>query len=513
MNGDQDFRLVLPAVAVWTVTAVCVGATVGVALLFAAAGAAVALGSVVCWRTGRLRWELAGPALVCAMLAATCAMAMAMRLETRDTHPVHDMRGKATMWLTLREDPVSFGPASAGSVRARVEIDGLAHRTIPSAPAELIGRAQSWAGLVPGQRIRSVVTVRPAPAGELVVARLTAWGEPQLLGQPPPLQRIAAHIREQLQHNSFRALSAEAAGLFPGLVLGDESALSEELRADFRNAGLLHLTAVSGANFAVVCGAVIFALRLGGAPPKVVVVAGAVTIVGFVILVRPSPSVLRAAMMGGVGLLALLSSRRSQALPALGTAVIGGLLWWPELARAPGFILSVVATAGLVLVAPGIRDTLRALRVPSGVAELLAMAIAAQVVTAPVIAYLTGTVSVVSVLANVAVAPVVAVIGIVGTVAALAGGLDGVGGVGGVATTLSELLIRSLAPEVWWMVACAQRCGSWQWAVITVPDGWFGLVIAVAPSALIVAITAGMRRLDADAVATAVRACRRALAR
>ncbi|GAB23959.1 putative ComEC/Rec2-related protein [Gordonia polyisoprenivorans NBRC 16320 = JCM 10675] len=507
---DQDLRLLSPAVVVWIITAVCLGATVRVAVMIAVSSTVVAVVVVLMWRTRRLGWKIAGPAVVCAVLAATCATAMALRLEIRDRHPVHEMHGKATMWLTLREDPVAFGPAAAGMVRARVEIDAVARRSVSTAGAELVGRAQSWAGVLPGQRVRVLVTVRPPPPGELVVARVTESGAPTLLGRPPPHQRVAGHIRERLQRSAVRALSPEASGLFPGLVLGDESALSSEVRDDFRAAGLLHLTAVSGANFAVVCGAVIFAFRLAGASPKVVAVAGALTIVGFVILVRPSPSVLRAAMMGGVGLLALLSSRRSQALPALGAAVIGGVLWWPELAREPGFVLSVVATAGLVMVAPGIRDALRAVRVPAGIAEVTAMAVAAAVTTSPMIAYLSGTLSLVTVLANVAVAPVVAVVGIVGTAAALIGAF---GRVDGIPMMVSELLIRAMAPEVWWMITCADRLGSWRWAVIGIPEGWPGVMVSLMCSAVIVAVAAAVRHIDADSVRIAVLRCRRGLAR
>ncbi|MGC5246840.1 ComEC/Rec2 family competence protein [Gordonia sp. DT219] len=507
---DQDLRLLLPSVAVWIVTGVCLGATVRTAVMIAVGAALLGLAVAAMWCAGRLRWGFTGPALICALLAAGCATAMAMRLETRDRHPVHEMHGKVTMWLSLQEDPVPFGPVSAGTVRARVEIHAVARRSVPAASAELIGNAQSWANLSPGQRVRAVVTVGSARPGELVVARLRASGTPERLGRPPPMQRLAAHLRDRLQRSSSRALSPKASGLFPGLVLGDESALDPDVREDFRDAGLLHLTAVSGANFALVCGAVIFALRLGGAPPKVVVIAGALSIIGFVVLVRPSPSVLRAAMMGAVGLLAVLSSRRVQALPALGGAVIGGLVWWPELARAPGFVLSVVATAGLVVVAPGVRDMLRAARVPGGVAELVAMAVAAQVTTAPMIAYLSGTLSLVSVVANVAVAPVVAVIGIVGTAAALIGGIGGAQGIGMMA---SELLIRAMAPEMWWMISCAERLGSAQWAVIEIPDGWSGLAVAAGLSATVVAAVAGARRIDGDGLRRALARCRRGLAR
>ena len=205
---------------------------------------------------------------------------------------------------------------------------------------------------------------------------------------------------------------------------------------------------------------------------------GLAVIIGFVILVRPSPSVLRAAMMGAVGLLAMLSRRKSQALPALGTAVIVGLLWWPELALAPGFTLSVAATAGIVLWGPVIRDWLWGRHIPTGLADVLAMAVAAQLVTAPIIALISGGFSVVAVLANILVVPVVAPISIVGTVLALLGSL---GASGGFCWVAAELLARVLGPALWWMVTCARVLGGWSWASIPVPGGVPGaLVIAAA---------------------------------
>ncbi|MGV9672129.1 ComEC/Rec2 family competence protein [Gordonia sp. NPDC003504] len=479
---DADARLVGPAVVVWAVTALCLSCSPAGAMTVAVIAAVGGVVMAGLWWSGTLRWDLVGPVVICAGLAVSAATAIALRLEVSDRHPVTDVHGKTTMVITLREDPTAFGPAAAGRIRARVEIETLARRPVRRASAELTGRTEDWVGLVPGQRLQVVVSVRPPRPATLSVARLDAVGAPHLLGRPPPLQRAASHIRNRLQQSASRALAPDASGLFPGLVLGDESAVSEDLREDFRAAGLLHLTAVSGANFSLVVGVVIVAVRLAGGSPRVVAVAGAVTILGFVILVRPSPSVLRAAIMGAVGLLAVLSARRAQALPALGAAVIGAVLWWPELSREPGFVLSVVATAGLVVLAPGLRDGLRRIRVPAGVAELAAMAIAAQLVSAPMIAYLTGTVSVVSVVANVAVAPVVAVIGLVGTSAAVVGafGVDD-----GLPIMFSEFLIRTMAPEMWWLIGCARHLGGLRWAVFEVPDGamgalWVGVATVVA---------------------------------
>jgi competence protein ComEC len=137
-------------------------------------------------------------------------------------------------------------------------------------------------------------------------------------------------------------------------------------------------------------------------------VLATLALVGFVILVRPSPSVLRAAAMGAIGLLALATGRTRAAAAALAAAVAVALVIDPALASSVGFALSVLATGALILLAPRWRDGMRAAGVPPGVAEALAVPAAAQVACAPVIAALSGQVSLVAVPANLLAAPAVA---------------------------------------------------------------------------------------------------------
>ena len=81
--------------------------------------------------------------------------------------------------------------------------------------------------------------------------------------------------------------------MLPALVLGDTSALTAPTIDEFRIAGLTHLTAVSGANVTIVCGAVLLTAVLVG--PAVAVGLAALALMAFVVVVQPSASVLRAA--------------------------------------------------------------------------------------------------------------------------------------------------------------------------------------------------------------------------
>ena len=155
--------------------------------------------------------------------------------------------------------------------------------------------------------------------------------------------------------------------------------------------------------------------------PRIAAIGGTLTLVGLVILVGPAPSVLRAAVMGGVGVLALLTGRtRSSARVGHGRdrpAADRSRTW----RSASGSPLSVLATGGLILIAPMWSEALQRRGVPPGWADLLAVPVAAQIVTMPVIVLISGTISVVGVLANLLVAPVVAPALVLGVLCALTG--------------------------------------------------------------------------------------------
>ncbi len=209
-----------------------------------------------------------------------------------------------------------------------------------------------------------------------------------------------------------------SAALVPALVDGDDAGLSAGLEEDFRTTGLTHLTAVSGTNLTLVVGFLLVVARWCRVRGRWLYAVGAVGIVGFVLLARTEPSVLRAAVMGSVGLLALGGNGRNRAIRALGVAVLVLLLVQPRLAVSAGFALSVLATAGIVLLAPGWRDSL-ARWLPRWLAEAIAVPAAAQLACTPLVAAISGQVSLVAVIANLLVAPVVGP----ATVCGLAAGL------------------------------------------------------------------------------------------
>ncbi len=272
----------------------------------------------------------------------------------------------------------------------------------------------SWLGLLPSTRVR--VTGRLAPAltgGDRIAAvlRVRDPAGPTVVGRPSAAQRFAGRLRAGLRA-ATDGLPPDARALLPGLVVGDTSRITPELDEAFKETDLAHTLAVSGSNLTIM-----LALLLGppglaqqverrglaprlGIPLRATALLGGALTLGFVVVCRPDPSVLRAAACGAVVLLALATGRRRSLIPALATAVLLLVLYDPWLARSYGFLLSVLATGALLTLAPRWSAALRRRRVPPRLAEALAAAGAAQALCAPVVAVLSARVSLVAVPCN-----------------------------------------------------------------------------------------------------------------
>jgi competence protein ComEC len=354
------------------------------------------------------------------------AVSAAARTSARDADPLatlaHDRR-TAQVEVTVVDDPRQVRSTRVGPptylVPARLTLLRTDEGTTRlDARILVFATDESWRSLLPSQRVAATARLAPAGGGDLTAAVLTATGTPDPLDHPSWTQTAAGVLRAGLQA-ACRPLPQEPGGLLPGLVIGDTSRLDPAVAEEFRVTGLTHLVAVSGANVAIVLGVVLFAARWCRAGPWLAAGVCGVALVGFVILARPSPSVVRAAAMGAVGLLALASGRSRSAAPALAAAVMAGVIFDPDLAVDPGFVLSVLATGGLVLLAPRWRDRLRDRGVPPVLAEALAVSAAAQVVCGPVVAALSGEVSLVAVPANLLAVPAVAPATLLGVAAAV----------------------------------------------------------------------------------------------
>ncbi|MEV2238904.1 ComEC/Rec2 family competence protein [Micromonospora sp. NPDC049891] len=366
--------------------------------------------------------------VVAVLIGVVCGgAATSARLTVRDADPLRvlvDERSRVSTELVVRDDPRPVRGGIVGRPPTLLVPARLVTLTGPqgqrlTTPARVLVLANdpAWLGLLPGQRLTATGRLAEPRGGDLTGAVLMAVGAPVQLGPPSALQRAAGRLRAGLQQ-ACAPLPDDPGGLLPGLVVGDTSRLPDPVEEDFRATGMTHLNAVSGSNVAIVVGAVLLLARWARAGPALAVGLCGLALVGFVILVRPSPSVVRAATMGAIGLAALAAGRPRAAVPALAAAVAVLVLVDPDLAGDAGFALSVLATGGLLLLAPSWRDGLRRRGVPPGAAEALAVPAAAQLACSPVIAGLTGTVSLVAVPANLLAVPAIAPATVLGVAAA-----------------------------------------------------------------------------------------------
>jgi competence protein ComEC len=477
-----DFRLVPVAATVW---AVCLAAPfLPPAWLAVVAG--MALTAAEC---ARRRGTVAATVLlaVLAAVAVTCG-ASAVRAAAREGSPLRSLAVEhRAVTVDLELDAVPRLISSGGLPRIVVDAtvtalheDGRPRRL--DAAVLLFAPEEGWRQLLPGQPLRADAVAAPPRSGDDVVAVLSARGPPTGVGGPEPWQRIAGGLRDGLADSATRVLEPRPAGLLPGLVVGDTSGMDPALEEDFRRAGLSHLTAVSGANVAIVIAAVLWPLRRRAVDRRLQALVAGAALMCFVVLAGPEPSVLRAAAMGAVTLLALASGRARVAIPALAAAVCVLLLLDPGLARDPGFALSVLATAAIVLLAPDWSRRLRERGWPLPVADALAVSAAAGLATAPLVAALSGAVSLVSLPANLLAAPAVAPATILGLAATV---------LGAVVPPAGDALVRAAGWPTRWLVLVAERAAQ-------LPDaapGWpAGLVGAAALSALLLGIGWALRR-------------------
>ncbi|MFH9570321.1 ComEC/Rec2 family competence protein [Streptomyces sp. NPDC017454] len=454
-DGPTDLRLVPPALAAWATAALVLDAPADWAV--GVVTGSLVLAGVLLLRPARGRRTARGRphTAVAALLLCVAASATSAALHGADLHrgPVPALARQyatVTAEVEVTADPRLTRPRVRGNravaptvvieadVRRVTGKDGAAVTTRTPVlllvdvneqdPSRAFGRspgdsrlsgagpgAARWLGLLPTTRLG--VTARTAPprtSGDRIAAVLRVQGgrePPKVVAEPSGAQRLAGRLRAGLRE-ATDGLPADARALLPGLVVGDTSRVTPELEEAFKETDLAHTLAVSGANFTIV-----LALLLGppglaqrserrglapglGLSLRTTALLGGALALGFVVVCRPDPSVLRAAACGSVALLALATGRRRSLLPALATAVLLLVLYDPWLARSYGFLLSVLATGALLTLAPRWSTAMRRHRVPPRLAEALAAASAAQALCAPVVAVLSARVSLVGVPCN-----------------------------------------------------------------------------------------------------------------
>ncbi|HYJ74623.1 MAG TPA: ComEC/Rec2 family competence protein [Kineosporiaceae bacterium] len=490
MTGSADLRLLPAAVSAWAAAFWATGAPVGLVAVLAVVATLAALGCGV----AAARRGLLGRSLPARTLGAVALAAAAVAVVLASTAGALAARSAGTWprWVEERAVTRLEGTATSDARRlpeggrgqgdryvVDVDVDAAqarGSRQELELPVVVLASA-SWRTVSAGQGVTWTGRLGTADAGDAAAAVVTALGPPVVV--PGSWSwRVADRVRAALR-DACVGLPEDAGGLLPSLVDGDGSRLPETLRADLTTAGLTHLTAVSGANLSIIAESALWVAGAIGAPRRLRVVLLLLTLAGFVVLARPSPSVLRAAAMGGVGVTAAALSRRGRAVPALAAAAVALLGFDPYLARSAGFALSVVATGGLLLLAPVWAEGLGRW-LPRPLALAVAAPAAAQVACGPVLVLLQPAVSLVAVPANLLAEPVVAPATVLGVVAAV---------VGTVALPAAHLVAVVAALGTGWIAGVAHHAASLPLASVPWPAGVGGAVLLAALEAVVVVLT------------------------
>ncbi len=435
-----DLRLVPAALLVW-VTAVAGQWTspaglwiLGAVLAFAAAllvhtGVSGAHGRSHGGARSRvprsLPMTLAAAAVLAAAAASHAAVAMGQRVAGPVAAAVADRAAivaelETTGFPRRLTGPGGAGPGGAGpgerwAVPAALLVmrrDGL---QITAAAGLLVMGGREWQHVIPGEQVRVTGMLRPAWPGQPQAGILAASSAPVVTLAPGALLSGVGRARQDFSDASAR-LGGDARGLLPGMVTGNTSELDTDLGLAMKTVGMTHLTAVSGANCSLILGAILLAARTVRLPRPA---AAATCLAGlgvFVLMVGPDPSVLRAALMGGIGLVSVAFGRAGRALSLLCVAVISLIIADPALAASYGFILSVLATLGIVVAGRRIMAWLPP-ALPRWAAAGFAVPLSAQLLCAPVIVLLQPQMAAYAFPANVAAAPFVAPVTLLGTAA------------------------------------------------------------------------------------------------
>jgi competence protein ComEC len=241
--------------------------------------------------------------------------------------------------------------------------------------------------------------------GVHVVLLVDRW---QIVGRRGGLGGVADTLRRQLQTSVARGLTGYRAAVLEGVVLGEDSGLSEELRRRFRASGLYHLLAVSGQNVALVAGSVLLLAWLLGAPRLIAQLGALAAICGYVLAVGAQPSVIRAGVAGSLGCLAWLTARAPDRWQLLLLGAIVLLAWNPYTLFDAGFQFSFAAVLAIFVLFPRFQRFLEGYPLGRSLRVVVAISAACGLATAPIAWLQFHSVQLLTVPANALAAPVVA---------------------------------------------------------------------------------------------------------
>lgn len=472
-----------------------------------------------------------GPGLA---LSAACALALAAGLLRSAARPLYPCWTQAdlayynlpssrafdwnALWVTVHGNVGAYVPQAAGSVRLYVAAESI---TLPSGARPVTGqltlRSDKAAGLQYGDRVevRGVLSQPPefpdfswrdSLARHGIYSQMAIAQLRPVPGEPggSPLLRALYAVRARGETLINASLPEPYAALANGILLGIDANIPDPLLADFNETSATHVLVISGSNVALITGVLLaVGMWLFGRKGAALWAVGGVTL--YALLVGAEPSVLRAAWMGALVVIAFALRRQSTALVALGVASLALVLLNPHTLWDVGFQLSAAATAGLILIAPPAMRATHHLferraedRSSSGdaaatgwqgparaAADALAVTLAATIAVTPLLIHYFHRLSLIGLLTNLLIAPVQPLILFAGMAALVAGLL----GIAALSTALFWLSWVGLA----WTVQVVERTAAMPWASAVI-GGYGAAEMAVTYAAIALVLWQARRR-------------------
>ena len=251
--------------------------------------------------------------------------------------------------------------------------------------------------------------------GRAMISKYSLVIEPR---QENSLARLAEQVRNKYEEYMAQAMPKQDAAAIFAMLFGGYQGIRPELLEAFTVTGIVHILSVSGSHITLMAGTANIVGRFLHMSPRATAALATGVILFYSLLAGAIPPVIRSALMGILTLSALTAGRERDAQHILGLVALGLLLYSPLWLFDISFQLSFGATAGLLYLAPPLRERLRK-KLPVFVADSLAVTIGAQLSVLPIIAWYFNVLSLSSLLANLVIAPIVEWIIVAGLLAGL----------------------------------------------------------------------------------------------
>jgi competence protein ComEC len=341
---------------------------------------------------------------------------------------------------------ISLAESAAGATPKAAPLTCSAQ--MPAYPRLIAGDSISWSGSI---RALTSSSYDQYLAAQGISANCQATDLTVLSHDDSPAGRLEA-LRQASGDALQKVLPEPGGGLAAAILIGLRDRVDRDLAAAFTTAGVSHIVAISGWNISIVA-AVVAALlrsRVGRRSRALVTI---LAIVAYTLFAGASPSVMRAAVMAGVAMVAAESGRGPRAMVGLAWAMAIMILVEPSTVADVGFQLSAAGTAGLVAWGSPLTAWIRARapRLPAALCESLGVSLAAQASTLPIALLTFGRLAAIAPAANLVAVPLVPPVMAAGAIAFAAGWLATLGAptwLTGVLAMPASLLLQALIAVV-----------------------------------------------------------------